>query len=53
MAKDYTKYQIEGIEGKFNKARLVQAVVKHYVEDNSLLWETILATFPLELQGLC
>ena len=51
MAKDYTKYTVEGIEGNFNKARLVQAIVKHYVENNAMLWETILETFPLELQG--
>lgn len=51
MAKDYTKYNVEGIDGEFNKARLVQAIVKHYVENNAMLWETILVTFPLELQG--
>jgi hypothetical protein len=51
MAKDYTKYNVEGIDGKFNKARLVQAIVKHYVENNVMLWDTILVTFPLELQG--
>ncbi|MFT6936633.1 MAG: hypothetical protein ACJA1N_000932 [Saprospiraceae bacterium] len=51
MAKDYTKYNVEGIDGEFNKARLVQAIVKHYVENNVMLWETILVTFPLELQG--
>ena len=32
MAKDYTKYNVEGINGDFNKARLVQAIVKHYVK---------------------
>ena len=51
MDKDYTKYSVEGIEGNFNKARLVQAIVKHYVENNAILWDTILVTFPLELQG--
>lgn len=51
MAKDYTKYTVEGIEGTFNKARLVQAIVKHYVENNAMLWDAILVTFPLELQG--
>lgn len=51
MAKDYTKYNVEGIDGEFNKARLVQAIVKHYVENNTMLWETLLVTFPLELQG--
>ena len=51
MAKDYTKYNVEGIDGEFNKARLAQAIVKHYVENNAMLWETILVTFPLELQG--
>ena len=51
MAKDYTKYNVEGIDGNFNKARLVQAIVKHYVENNVMLWDTILVTFPLELQG--
>jgi|TARA_B110000240_G_scaffold193237_1_gene238754 hypothetical protein len=51
MAKDYTKYNVEGIDGEFKKARLVQAILKHYVENNAMLWETILVTFPLELQG--
>ncbi|MDA8572437.1 hypothetical protein N9K85_03940 [Flavobacteriaceae bacterium] len=51
MSKDYAKYTVEGIEGNFNKARLVQAIVKHYVENNAMLWDTILVTFPLELQG--
>ena len=32
MAKDYTKYNVEGIDGEFKKARLVQAILKHYVE---------------------
>ena len=51
MAKDYTKYNVEGIDGDFNKARLVQAIVKHYVENNVMLWDALLTTFPLELQG--
>ena len=51
MAKDYTQYTIEGIEGKFNKARLVQVIVFHYIKNNTMLWDTLLATFPLELQG--
>lgn len=51
MAKDYTKYNVEGIDGEFNKARLVQAIVKHYVENNVVLWDMMLVAFPLELQG--
>lgn len=51
MAKDYTKYNVEGIDGNFNKARLVQAIIKHYIETNAIIWDTILATFPHELQG--
>ena len=51
MAKDYTKYNVKGIDGEFNKARLVQAIVKHYVENNVMLWDMILTAFPLALQG--
>ena len=51
MAKDYTKYTVEGIDGKFNKARLVQVIIKHYVENNVVLWDMLLTAFPLELQG--
>lgn len=51
MAKDYTKYDVSGIGEKLNKARLVQAVIKHYIENNVVLWEILLAAFPLNLQG--
>ena len=51
MAKDFTKYTVAGIDSKFNKARLVQAIVAHYVENNTMSWDTILAVFPNELQG--
>mgnify|MGYP006148404635 CR=1 FL=1 len=51
MAKDYTKYTVDGIDGTFNKARLVQTIVTHYLENNTMLWDTILATFPHDLQG--
>ena len=35
MAKDYTKYQVNGIEKSFNKSRLVQTIVKDYISKNN------------------
>ena len=30
MAKDYTKYNVEGVGSNLNKARLVQKIVEHH-----------------------
>ena len=34
MAKDYTKYQVDSIDGVFGKGKLVLAVVQDYCSKN-------------------
>jgi hypothetical protein len=51
MAKDYTKYKIEGLGENLNKRQLVYTIVKDFIEKNNPTLETLLSTFPDELQG--
>ncbi|MBS4043348.1 MAG: TerB family tellurite resistance protein [Chitinophagaceae bacterium] len=51
MAKDYTKYSVEGVGENLSKSGLVNAVVTHYAKKNNCDFPTLLKTFPDELQG--
>ena len=51
MAKDYTKYSVEGVGENLSKSGLVNAVVTHYAKKNKCDFPTLLKTFPDELQG--
>lgn len=51
MAKDFTKYKIEGIADNLNKARLVQKVVSHYCENENPNFDNVISTWFDELQG--
>ena len=51
MARDYTKYTIEGLAENLNKRQLVFNVIKDYIEKNNPTLETLLNVFPDELQG--
>ena len=51
MARDYTKYNITGIGENLNKRQLVYTIVKDFIEKNNPSLESLLATFPDELQG--
>lgn len=51
MARDYTKYNVQGLGENLNKRQLVYAIVKDYIEKNNPSLETLLSIFPDELQG--
>ena len=51
MARDYSKYKIEGIGENLNKRQLVYEVLKDFIEKNNPTLEMLLTTFPDELQG--
>jgi hypothetical protein len=51
MARDYTKYIIEGLGENLNKRQLVYTVVKDFIEKNNPTFEALLSTFPDALQG--
>lgn len=51
MAKDYTKYNVEGIGENLNKRQLAFNIIKDYVEKKNPTLETLLTIFPDELQG--
>lgn len=51
MARDYTKYSVEGLGDNLNKRQLVLIVIKDYIEKNNPTLETLLNVFPDELQG--
>lgn len=51
MARDYTKYKVEGLGENFNKRQLVFTIVKDYIEKNNPSLEVLLTTFPDNLQG--
>ena len=51
MAKDYTKYEVSGMDKAFNKSRLVQTIIKDYISKNSPNWETLQSAFPDNIQG--
>jgi hypothetical protein len=51
MAKDYTKYTIEGIGENFNKRQLVFDIIKDYTQKNNLSLEELSNVFPDHVQG--
>jgi len=51
MARDYTKYNVEGLGENLNKRKLVFTVVKDYVEKNNPSFEDLQKAFPDEVQG--
>jgi hypothetical protein len=51
MARDYTKYNVEGLGENLNKRQLVFTVVKDYVEKNNPSFEDLQKAFPDEVQG--
>lgn len=51
MARDYTKYDVEGLGENLNKRQLVFSIVKDWINKNNPSLEILLATFPDEIQG--
>ena len=51
MARDYTKYSVEGLEENLNKRKLVFTILKDWIEKNNPSLEELQNTFPDELQG--
>ena len=51
MARDYTKYDVEGLGENLNKRQLVFTIVKDFIQTTNPTLETLLTIFPDELQG--
>ena len=51
MARDYTKYTVEGLGENLNKRKLVFTIVKDWAEKNNPSLEEIQTAFPDEVQG--
>ena len=51
MARDYTKYNVDGIGENLNKRQLVFEIVKDYVEKNKPSFDELTAVFKDEIQG--
>jgi len=51
MARDYTKYNVEGVGEKLNKRRLVYAIIEHYAKTSRATFEEMQSIFPDTLQG--
>ena len=51
MARDYTKYNVEGLGQNLNKRQVVFTIVKDYVEKNNPSFEDLQKAFPDEVQG--
>ena len=51
MAKDFTKYSVEGIENGLGKARLVQKIVGHFADKNQLSHDDLKEVWFDDLQG--
>ena len=51
MAKDYTKYTVEGVAENLGKSKLALAIVENYVSKNSVNFAALQAAFPDECQG--
>jgi len=51
MARDYTKYTVEGLGESLNKRKLVFTIVKDWVEKNNPSFEELQKAFPDEVQG--
>ncbi len=51
MARDYTKYQVDGIDGVFGKGKLVLTIVQDYCSKNECTFDELKEVFPDEAQG--
>ena len=51
MARDYTKYNVEGLGENLNKRKLVFEIVKNWAGKNNPSLEELQNAFPDELQG--
>jgi antitoxin component YwqK of YwqJK toxin-antitoxin module len=51
MARDYTKYNVEGVGENLNKRQLVLNIIKDYIEKNNPTLEILTTIFPDEIQG--
>ena len=51
MARDYTKYTIEGVEENLNKRQLVFSIIKDYLDQNECTYSHLKEIFPDEIQG--
>lgn len=51
MAKDYTKYNVEGLGENLNKRQLIFTIVKDWAAKNKPSLEDMQNTFPDEIQG--
>ena len=51
MARDYTKYTVEGLGENLNKRKLVFTLVKDWIEKNNPSFEELQKAFPDEVQG--
>ncbi|WP_431158817.1 hypothetical protein [Winogradskyella poriferorum] len=51
MARDYTKYNVEGLGENLNKRKLVFTIVKDWVEKNNPSFEELQTTFPDKIHG--
>ena len=51
MARDYTKYTVEGLGENLNKRKLVFTIVKDYIEKNKPSFEDLQQVFPDDVQG--
>ena len=51
MARDYTKYTVEGLGENLNKRQLVLEIVKDWASKNNPSFDEIQAAFPDEVQG--
>lgn len=51
MARDYTKYNVEGLGDNFNKRKLVYEVIKDWISKNKSSFEELQKVFPDEIQG--
>ncbi|WP_431158818.1 hypothetical protein [Winogradskyella poriferorum] len=51
MARDYTKYNVEGLGENLNKRKLVFTIVNDWVEKNNPSFEDLQKAFPDQIQG--
>ena len=51
MAKNYTKYTIEGVAENLGKSKLALAIIEDYVSKNPMDFAILNAAFPDECQG--
>ncbi len=51
MAKDYSKYTIEGVTENLGKSKLAYAIIEDYVSKNQVDFAMLNAAFPDECQG--